>query len=69
MTRGIGQRRHVLYYQFGHKFCQGCGKRKSYVDMTVDHIIPRSKGGSDRWSNLQLMCYPCNQSKADQIVA
>ena len=31
--------------------------------MTKDHIIPKSKGGMDRVSNMQTMCYPCNKAK------
>lgn len=35
--------------------------------MTRDHIIPRSKGGGEGIGNMQTMCYPCNQDKADQL--
>ena len=31
--------------------------------MTKDHIIPKSKGGADKVSNMQTMCYPCNKAK------
>lgn len=33
--------------------------------MTIDHIKPKSKGGLDELSNLQPMCYPCNQAKGN----
>ena len=42
--------------------CCYCQKAKS---VTVDHVIPRSKGGSNDLSNLVGCCYPCNQKKAD----
>lgn len=35
--------------------------------MTIDHIIPRSKGGSYNFVNLQPMCSPCNQKKDDKL--
>ncbi|HVI40877.1 MAG TPA: HNH endonuclease [Anaerovoracaceae bacterium] len=35
--------------------------------MTIDHIIPSSKGGKNRICNLQTMCRPCNNQKSDDI--
>lgn len=43
--------------------CQRCGQ---YGD-TVDHIIPRSKNGSDSDDNLQVMCKKCNYSKGGRF--
>lgn len=40
------------------------GSEKS--NMTVDHIIPQSKGGPDTWSNTACACFECNQRKADK---
>ena len=34
--------------------------------MTVDHIIPQSKGGGDHFDNLQLLCGACNSIKGDK---
>jgi 5-methylcytosine-specific restriction endonuclease McrA len=34
--------------------------------MTIDHIIPKSKGGTDQIENLQPMCHTCNYKKADK---
>jgi len=39
----------------------------SEIMITVDHIIPKSKGGSNGVKNTQPMCYPCNQRKGDKM--
>jgi 5-methylcytosine-specific restriction endonuclease McrA len=46
--------------------CAYCGAQN--VSLEVEHIQPRSKGGSDRVSNLALACNPCNQSKGNQDI-
>lgn len=38
-----------------------------YVLMTMDHIIPKSKGGADHIDNMQTMCIVCNNNKGDII--
>lgn len=45
--------------------CAYCGQRKQLKRMTVDHIIPLSKGGTDELDNLQCTCKMCNQLKND----
>lgn len=45
--------------------CNGCGVKFPVRNMTVDHIRPFSKGGSDKPSNLQLLCGSCNSMKGD----
>ena len=39
-----------------------------HTPLTIDHIHPKSTGGSDRVSNLTLACFPCNQRKSNQDV-
>jgi 5-methylcytosine-specific restriction endonuclease McrA len=46
--------------------CVYCGARDTPLE--VEHIKPRSKGGSDRVSNLALACNPCNQLKGNQDI-
>ena len=45
--------------------CNGCGVNFPLRNMTVDHIKPFSQGGSDKPSNLQLLCNSCNSMKGD----
>ena len=44
------------------RFCANCGTASN---LTIDHIIPLSKGGLNEVSNLQMLCEPCNAQKAD----
>lgn len=44
--------------------CKHCGTRRC---LSVDHIIPKSKGGSDEESNLQTLCGRCNSIKKDRL--
>ena len=43
--------------------CQYCGARSN---LTVDHVIPRSKGGQSVWENIVASCAPCNRRKGDR---
>ena len=43
--------------------CQYCGCSLSYVDATMDHVLPRSQGGASSWKNLVTACHPCNRRK------
>ena len=44
--------------------CVKCGSNQ---DLEYDHMIPLSKGGSNKYRNLQLLCLKCNRSKSDKI--
>ena len=46
--------------------CQYCGARSN---LTVDHVIPRSKGGDSTWENIVASCAPCNRRKGDLMPA
>lgn len=43
--------------------CNGCRTQFPFRNMTVDHIVPRSQGGTDHEDNLQLLCGACNSTK------
>jgi len=46
--------------------CQYCGRRAPRSELTLDHVIPRSRGGVDSWENLVLACMKCNVKKANR---
>jgi CRISPR/Cas system Type II protein with McrA/HNH and RuvC-like nuclease domain len=43
--------------------CVYCGSKKT---LTIDHVIPKSKGGSNSWENLVTSCFKCNLKKANR---
>ena len=47
--------------------CQYCGKRGERSDLTLDHVIPRSRGGTSTWHNIVLACIKCNMRKGDRL--
>ena len=52
-------------YLFGKQegLCNGCKTLFPYRNLTIDHIVPKSKGGTDHIENLQLLCGACNSTK------
>ena len=54
--------RHTLYGK-QEGICAGCLIMFPFRNMTVDHVVPQSKGGSDHLDNLQLLCAACNSMK------
>ena len=46
--------------------CQYCGKKLAKSELTIDHVVPQSKGGKDTWDNLVLACVKCNVKKANR---
>ena len=49
--------------------CAGCATHFPFRVMDVDHILPRSRGGTDAAGNLQLLCSGCNRSKGSRTMA
>ena len=45
--------------------CAYCGSDK---DLTIDHIVPKHKGGKDSWENLVAACVPCNAKKGNKLL-
>ena len=45
--------------------CQYCRNRFKRQDLTIDHVLPKSRGGTSRWENVALACLSCNSKKDD----
>lgn len=50
-----------------HGYCVLCRKKKPRAELTIDHIVPISKGGGNVRSNLQMLCLSCHIAK-DRIL-
>jgi 5-methylcytosine-specific restriction endonuclease McrA len=46
--------------------CQFCGSVFPAAELTLDHVMPRSRGGRSSWENLVACCYACNNQKGDR---
>lgn len=49
--------------------CQYCGVRPMRDELSIDHVVPRSRGGTSTWENCVLACVACNRRKADRTPA
>ncbi len=48
--------------------CQYCGESFQPSDLTLDHVIPRSRGGNSTWENLVACCHSCNRQKGNRML-
>ena len=46
--------------------CQYCGRRPPTGQLSIDHVLPRSRGGATTWENCVLACKRCNTRKANR---
>jgi 5-methylcytosine-specific restriction endonuclease McrA len=56
----------ALWQQYYGNHCAYC--TSECLDLTLDHVIPRSKGGRNTIANLVVSCRECNELKADRLV-
>ena len=65
VPRGVQRRisRRALFARDGWR-CQYCG---SAGRLTLDHVVPRSRGGDSVWENVVASCAPCNLRKGDRL--
>jgi 5-methylcytosine-specific restriction endonuclease McrA len=47
--------------------CQYCGEVLPSSELTLDHVVPRSRGGASTWENLVACCHSCNRQKGNQF--
>jgi 5-methylcytosine-specific restriction endonuclease McrA len=48
--------------------CQYCGVILPASELTLDHVVPRSRGGSSTWENLVACCHTCNRRKGNSLL-
>lgn len=48
--------------------CQYCGENFIHSELTIDHVVPKSKGGKLTWENSVSACAPCNFKKNDRMI-
>ena len=48
--------------------CQYCGARPGTEELSIDHVVPKSKGGRSEWTNCVVACTSCNARKASRTV-
>ena len=48
--------------------CQYCAEVLPSSELTLDHVIPRSRGGASTWENLVACCHECNRRKGNQLL-
>ena len=46
--------------------CQYCGRKTATNELSIDHVLPRSRGGRTTWENCVLACTGCNRRKANR---
>jgi 5-methylcytosine-specific restriction endonuclease McrA len=61
-------KRHVRFSRFNiyardNNTCQYCSRRLPRTDLNLDHVIPRSRGGTSTWENVVCSCHNCNRRK------
>lgn len=50
-----------------HNTCQYCGKRCPTSELSLDHVVPRSRGGRNAWDNIVCACVRCNVRKGGRL--
>jgi len=56
-------------YQRDRYTCQYCGEKLPKKDLTLDHVTPKSRGGTSGWNNVVTSCLRCNSKKRDYLLS
>ncbi|MBI5086342.1 MAG: HNH endonuclease [Acidobacteria bacterium] len=62
-TRALSRKNIVMRDRYT---CQYCHKVFNSIDLTLDHVVPRSRGGETTWENLVACCHACNNRKGNR---
>ena len=65
MNQGLKPTRNNVIWR-DHSRCQYCANTFCSSELTLDHIVPRSRNGKNTWTNLVACCKKCNQLKRDR---
>ena len=60
------KKKHQLINLYG-SYCWWCGKSMLIDTLTIEHLYPQSRHGSDSLENLRLACLPCNSSRGNSL--
>lgn len=63
--RGASYSRRAVFER-DNNTCQYCGMQGSRAQLTLDHVLPKSRGGVKCWTNMVVACEPCNLAKGDR---
>src|SRR5512140_4009320 len=63
-TRSLSRKNILLR---DRNICQYCGAVLASGELTLDHVVPRSRGGLSTWENLVACCHECNRRKGNQL--
>ena len=61
----VALNRRAVIARDGGVCAYNCGRRAT----TIDHVVPRSRGGKHEWTNVVACCGPCNHKKADKLLS
>lgn len=64
-NRDVKYTRENIFHR-DNNICTYCGNSFNKSELTIDHIVPKSRGGTNDWKNIITSCKPCNGKKADK---